>query len=57
VAAAGASSAPAASDQVVVGFIGTGGRANRHLIPNYKLNDDVRIAALCDVTATDALAS
>ncbi|UCG88509.1 MAG: Gfo/Idh/MocA family oxidoreductase, partial [Gemmatimonadota bacterium] len=49
VAAAGASSAPAASDQVVVGFIGTGGRANRHLIPHFKLNDGVRIAALCDV--------
>ncbi len=49
VAAVGASSAPAASDQLVVGFIGTGGRANRHLIPNFKLHDSVRIAALCDV--------
>ncbi len=48
-AAAGASSAPAASDQVVVGVIGTGGRANRHLIPSFKLNANVRIAALCDV--------
>ena len=43
------SSAPAASDQLIVGFIGTGGRANRHLIPSFKLYDNVRIAALCDV--------
>lgn len=39
---------PAASDQLVVGFIGTGGRANRHLIPSFKLYN-VHIAALCDV--------
>jgi predicted dehydrogenase len=49
VAAAAASSDPAASDQVVVGFIGTGGRANRHLIPSFRLYDSVRVAALCDV--------
>jgi predicted dehydrogenase len=46
---AASSSAPAASDQVVVGYIGTGGRAQRHLIPSFKLYDNVRIAALCDV--------
>ena len=49
VAAAGSSSAPAASDQLVIGFIGTGGRAQRHLIPSFKLYDNVRVAALCDV--------
>jgi len=49
VAAAASSSAPAASDQLVAGFIGTGGRANRHLIPSFKLYDNVRVAALCDV--------
>ena len=47
--AAGSSSAPAASDQLVAGFIGTGGRANRHLIPSFRLYDNVRVAALCDV--------
>ncbi|MBZ5581004.1 MAG: Gfo/Idh/MocA family oxidoreductase [Acidobacteriia bacterium] len=49
VAAAAGSSAPAASDQLVVGFIGTGGRAQRHLIPSFKLFDNVRVAAMCDV--------
>lgn len=49
VAAAGASSAPAASDQLVVGFIGTGIRANAALIPQFKFNKAFRIAALCDV--------
>ncbi|HWR52805.1 MAG TPA: Gfo/Idh/MocA family oxidoreductase [Bryobacteraceae bacterium] len=49
IAAAGSTAAPAASDQLVVGFIGTGGRAQRHLIPSFKLYDNVRIAALCDV--------
>jgi predicted dehydrogenase len=49
VAAAGASTAPAASDQVVVGFIGTGIRANAALIPQFKFNKAFRIAALCDV--------
>ena len=49
VAAAGASSAPAASDQVVVGFIGTGSRATSSLIPQFKFNNGFRIAALCDV--------
>ncbi len=48
VAAAGGP-APAASDQLVVGFIGTGGRTNRHLLPNFKIHNNVRIAALCDV--------
>ena len=49
VVAGGSSLAPAATDQLVLGFIGTGGRANRHLIPSFKLYDNVRIAALCDV--------
>ncbi len=49
VAAAGVSSAPAASDQFVVGFIGTGIRANAALIPQFKFNPAFRIAALCDV--------
>src|ERR1035437_3290560 len=49
VAAAGVSSAPAASDQFVVGFIGTGIRANSALIPQFKFNPGFRIAALCDV--------
>src|SRR5512138_1560467 len=48
-AAAGVSSAPAASDQFVVGFIGTGIRANAALIPQFKFNPAFRIAALCDV--------
>lgn len=48
-AATRGSSAPAASDQLIAGFIGTGGRANRHLIPNFKLHNNVRVAALCDV--------
>lgn len=48
-AAVGASSAPAASDQFVVGFIGTGTRANHALIPQFKFNPAFRIAALCDV--------
>src|SRR3954453_22106236 len=48
-AAAGASSAPAASDQFVVGFIGTGIRANAALIPQFKFNPGFRIAAVCDV--------
>lgn len=48
-ATAGASSAPAASDQFVVGFIGTGIRANAALIPQFKFNPAFRIAALCDV--------
>ncbi len=48
-AAAGASSAPAASDQFTVGFIGTGIRANAALIPQFKFNPGFRIAALCDV--------
>ncbi len=47
--AAGASLAPAASDQFVVGFIGTGVRANAALIPQFKFNRAFRIAALCDV--------
>ncbi len=49
VVAAGASSAPAASDQLVVGFIGTGIRAKYALIPQFKFNPAFRIAALCDV--------
>jgi len=49
VAAAGASSAPAASDQFVVGFIGTGSRAYSALIPQFKFNPGFRIAAVCDV--------
>jgi predicted dehydrogenase len=49
VVAGGSSRVPAASDQLVLGFIGTGGRANRHLIPSFKLYDNVRVAALCDV--------
>ena len=48
-AAAGATSAPAASDQFVVGFIGTGIRANAALIPQFRFNPAFRIAALCDV--------
>jgi predicted dehydrogenase len=40
---------PAASDQFVVGFIGTGIRANAALIPQFKFNPAFRIAALCDV--------
>jgi predicted dehydrogenase len=48
-AAAGASSAPAASDQPVVGFIGTGIRAKAALIPQFKFDQAFRIAALCDV--------
>jgi predicted dehydrogenase len=48
-AASGASKAPAASDQFVVGFIGTGSRANACLIPQFKFNPGFRIAALCDV--------
>ena len=48
-ATAGASSAPAASDQVVVGFIGTGIRATGALIPQFKFNNGFRVAALCDV--------
>jgi predicted dehydrogenase len=48
-AAAGASKAPAASDQLVIGFIGTGGRAQRHLIPSFTFHKEVRAAALCDV--------
>ena len=47
--AVGASSAPAASDQFVVGVIGTGIRANNALIPQFKFNPAFRIAALCDV--------
>ena len=49
VAAARGSSLVAASDQLVVGFIGCGSRASQYLMPNYKLNDSVRIAAVCDV--------
>jgi len=49
VSAAGASPAPAASDQFVVGFIGTGVRAHAALIPQFKFNQAFRIAALCDV--------
>jgi predicted dehydrogenase len=52
-AAAGASKAPAASDQFVVGFIGTGIRANAALIPQFKFNPAFRIAALCDVYKTN----
>jgi predicted dehydrogenase len=48
-AAAGATSAPAASDQFTVGFIGTGIRANAALIPQFKFNPAFRIAAVCDV--------
>ncbi|HWR51391.1 MAG TPA: Gfo/Idh/MocA family oxidoreductase [Bryobacteraceae bacterium] len=48
-ATTGASSAPAASDQFVVGFIGTGIRANAALIPQFKFNPAFRIAAVCDV--------
>ena len=48
-AAAGVSSARAASDQFVVGFIGTGSRAFGALIPQFKFNPGFRIAALCDV--------
>lgn len=47
--AAGASSAPAASDQLEVGLIGTGVRAKYALIPPFKFNSAFRIAALCDV--------
>ena len=46
---AAVSSAPAASDQFVVGFIGTGVRAKAALIPQFKFNPAFRIAALCDV--------
>jgi predicted dehydrogenase len=53
VAAAGATKAPAASDQLVVGFIGTGIRANAALIPQFKFNPAFRIAALCDVYKTN----
>ena len=53
VAAAGVSSAPAASDQFVVGFIGTGIRANASLIPQFKFNPGFRVAALCDVYKTN----
>ena len=49
VAAAGVSSAPAASDQFTVGFIGTGARACACLIPQFKFNPDFRIAAVYDV--------
>ncbi len=49
VAAAGSSPAVAASDQFVVGFIGTGVRATAALIPQFKFNPAFRIAALCDV--------
>jgi predicted dehydrogenase len=48
-AAAGASSAPAASDQFTVGFIGVGERAYGCLIPQFKFNPGFRIAAVCDV--------
>lgn len=48
-AAAGVSAAPAASDRFVVGFIGTGNRANAALIPQFQFNPSFRIAALCDV--------
>ncbi|MBZ5581020.1 MAG: Gfo/Idh/MocA family oxidoreductase [Acidobacteriia bacterium] len=53
VAAAEVSKAPAASDQFVVGFIGTGIRANSALIPQFKFNPSFRIAALCDVYKTN----
>jgi predicted dehydrogenase len=46
---AAVSLAPAANDQVTVGFIGTGIRANAALIPQFKFNPAFRIAALCDV--------
>lgn len=49
VAAAQPPKAPAASDQFVVGVIGTGIRANNALIPQFKFNPAFRIAALCDV--------
>jgi hypothetical protein len=52
-AASSASKAPAASDQFVVGFIGTGSRANACLIPQFKFNPGFRIAALCDVYKTN----
>jgi predicted dehydrogenase len=48
-AAASVSRAPAASDQFVVGVIGTGVRAYNALIPQFKFNPSFRIAALCDV--------
>ncbi len=47
--AAAGGSAPAASDQFVVGVIGTGIRANAALIPQFKFNPAFRIAAVCDV--------
>ena len=46
---AAVSTAPAASDQFTVGFIGTGVRANGALIPQFKFNPAFHIAALCDV--------
>jgi predicted dehydrogenase len=49
VGVAAVSTAPAASDQFTVGFIGTGSRARAALIPQFKFNQAFRIAALCDV--------
>ena len=46
---AAVSTAPAASDQFTVGFIGTGTRARAALIPQFKFNPAFRVAALCDV--------
>ncbi|MGD0498665.1 MAG: Gfo/Idh/MocA family oxidoreductase [Bryobacteraceae bacterium] len=48
-AAAGVSKAPAASDQLTVGFIGTGARGTHCLIPQFKANGSFRVAAVCDV--------
>ncbi|MGD0498985.1 MAG: Gfo/Idh/MocA family oxidoreductase [Bryobacteraceae bacterium] len=48
-AVAGVSKAPAATDQLTVGFIGTGTRAQHALIPQFKFNPAFRIAAVCDV--------
>ncbi|MGD0578083.1 MAG: ABC transporter permease [Bryobacteraceae bacterium] len=48
-ASAQASSVSPASDQFVVGFIGTGIRTTAALIPQFKFNKASCIAALCDV--------
>jgi len=48
-AGAGLPASPAASDKVVVGFIGTGIRANAALIPHFRFIPAFQIAALCDV--------
>jgi len=49
VSGVGPRKAVAASDQFVVGVIGTGVRATAALIPQFKFNPAFRVAALCDV--------